>query len=60
MILANRTLMAAFETDVQPLLKQARVEMGRQPDPIVDFRACGYLQQIAATRVGEGLGALGG
>ncbi len=59
-ILANRTLMAAYDTDVQPLLKQARVEMGRQPDPIVDFRACGYLQHIAATRTGAGLGALGG
>ena len=60
MILANRTLMAAYETDVQPLLKQARVEMGLQPDPILAFRAAHYLEQIAAERQGEGLGALGG
>jgi L-rhamnose isomerase/sugar isomerase len=59
-ILANRTLMAAYETDVRPLLSQARVEMGRHPDPIVAFRESGYLRHIAATRTGEGLGALGG
>ena len=59
-ILANRTLMAAYDTDVQPLLKQARVEMGLQPDPILAFRAAHYLEKIAAERQGEGLGALGG
>ena len=59
-ILANRIVMAAYETDVRPLLAQARVEMGRHPDPIVAFRESGYLQHIAATRTGEGLGALGG
>ena len=59
-ILANRTIMAAFDTDVQPLLKQVRCEMGLAPDPIVAFRASGYLQKIADARVGEGLGALGG
>jgi L-rhamnose isomerase/sugar isomerase len=59
-ILANRTLMEAYDTDVQPLLKQARVEMGLGPDPILAFRASGYLQQIAAARGSEGLGALGG
>ena len=59
-ILANRIVMAAYETDVRPLLAQARVEMGRHPDPIVAFRAGGYLQSIAEARTGEGLGALGG
>lgn len=59
-ILANRTLMEAYETDVQPLLKQVRTEMGRHPDPIVAFRESGYLTEIADERVGEGLGALGG
>jgi len=59
-ILANRILMAAYETDVQPLLKRVRVEMGLQPDPIVAFRESGYLERIANERVGEGLGALGG
>jgi L-rhamnose isomerase / sugar isomerase len=59
-ILANRIVMAAYETDVRPLLAQARVELGRHPDPIVAFRAGGYLQSIAEARTGEGLGALGG
>jgi len=59
-ILANRTLMEAYDTDVQPLLKQVRVEMGRQPDPILAFRESRYLERIASERKGEGLGALGG
>lgn len=59
-ILANRTLMDAYETDVQPLLKQVRTEMGRHPDPIMAFRESGYLEKIAAERIVEGLGALGG
>jgi len=59
-ILANRIVMAAYETDVRPLLAQARVEMGRHPDPIVAFREGGYLRRIAEARTGEGLGALGG
>lgn len=59
-ILANRIVMAAYETDVQPLLAQVRVEMGREPDPIVAFRQRGYLKKLAEERVGPGLGALGG
>ena len=59
-ILANRVLMEAFETDVQPLLKQVRRRMGRQPDPIVALRESGYLQKIAAERTGQGAGTLGG
>jgi L-rhamnose isomerase/sugar isomerase len=59
-ILANRTIMDAYETDVQPLIKQARVEMGREPDPILAFRAGGYLQRAAEVRIGPGIGGLGG
>jgi L-rhamnose isomerase/sugar isomerase len=59
-ILANRVLMEAFETDVQPLLKQVRVRMGCQPDPIVALRESGYLQKIATERAGQGAGTLGG
>lgn len=59
-IMANRIVMEAFETDVQPLLKQVRVELGCQPDPIVAFREGGYLQRIAEERVGSGAGTLGG
>ncbi|MCS7038593.1 MAG: TIM barrel protein [Anaerolineae bacterium] len=59
-ILANRILMEAFETDVQPLLKRVRVEMGRHPDPLVAYREGGYARKIAAERGNQGLGALGG
>ncbi len=59
-ILANRTLMEAFDTDVQPFLKKVRIEMGREPDPILAYRAGGYVQKIASERAGSGGGALGG
>jgi len=59
-ILANRILMAAYETDVRPLLCRVRAEMGRDPDPIVAFREGGYRQRIAEMRKGPGIGTLGG
>lgn len=59
-ILANRVVMAAYETDVQPLLKKARVEMGRQPDPLLAYRDSGYARKIAQERAGAGAGTLGG
>ncbi len=59
-ILANRTIMATYDIDVQPLLKKARVEMGRDPDPLLAYRAGGYAEKIAAERAGTGGGALGG
>ena len=59
-ILANRLLMEAYEMDVQPLLKKARVEMGCEPDPILAYRESGYAQKIAEERAGAGIGALGG
>ncbi len=59
-ILANRTLMAAYELDVQPLLAKARVDTGRHPDPIVAYREGGYAAKVASERQGAGGGALGG
>ena len=59
-ILAHRTVMEAYETDVRPLLARVRVDMGRQPDPIEAFRASGYLKKIAEERLGGGAGTLGG
>ena len=47
---AHRVLIDAFETDVRPLLAQARVEMGRTPDPLATFRADSYEKKIAAER----------
>jgi L-rhamnose isomerase/sugar isomerase len=52
--------MEAYETDVQPLLKKVRVEMGRDPDPILAYRAGGYADKLSEERAGAGIGALGG
>jgi L-rhamnose isomerase / sugar isomerase len=45
-----RVLRDAFETDVRPLLAQARAQMGIDPDPIASFRATGYAEEVARTR----------
>ena len=45
-----RVLLAAFETDVRPLLAEARVRQGREPDPIAAFRASGYAEKVASER----------
>jgi L-rhamnose isomerase/sugar isomerase len=59
-VLANRLLMSAFERDVEPLLAQVRVEMGREPDPLAAYRRGGYAARIAAARKGRGINTLGG
>jgi len=59
-ILANRTVMAAFELDVEPLLARVRVEMGLDPDPLAAYRHDGYAAKIAAARKGKGINTLGG
>ncbi|MCC6801765.1 MAG: L-rhamnose isomerase [Anaerolineae bacterium] len=47
---AHQVLLDAFETDVRPLLAQARIEMGRQPDPIAAYRRDNYAQRVAEAR----------
>ncbi|QGP91607.1 Xylose isomerase [Neomoorella glycerini] len=59
-ILANRTLMEAFEIDVNPLLNQVRVEMGIEPDPLLNYRRSGYAEKIARERKNKGANTLGG
>ncbi len=53
---AHRELIDAFETDVRPLLAQVRIELGRDPDPLLAFRRDDYAQKIA---VGRGTAAAG-
>jgi L-rhamnose isomerase/sugar isomerase len=48
---AYRVLQAAYETDVRPLLAEARVRQGRDPDPIAAFLASGYAERVARERV---------
>ncbi|HEX8983671.1 MAG TPA: L-rhamnose isomerase [Ktedonobacterales bacterium] len=45
-----RELQAAYETDVRPLLAEARQRMGLHPDPIVALRESGYAERVAHER----------
>lgn len=59
-VLAERTVQQAFSTDVEPLLRQVREEMGLDPDPLSAFRRSGYLERAARERgVRAGAGGLG-
>ena len=49
---ANAVLMDAYNTDVRPLLREVREEMGLNPDPLAAYRATGYAEKIIAERVG--------
>jgi L-rhamnose isomerase/sugar isomerase len=49
---ANAVLMDAYNTDVRPLLAEARAAQGLEPDPLAAYRASGYAERIVAERVG--------
>ena len=49
---ANAALMDAYNTDVRPLLRDLRQDMGLDPDPINAYRRSGYYEKICAERVG--------
>ncbi len=49
---ANAVLMDAYDTDVRPLLRDVRVEMGLDPNPMAAFARSGYAERVAAERVG--------
>ncbi len=52
LIEAESILQRAYETDVNPLLEQVRVEMGRDPHPLTAYRKSGYYEKISLARVG--------
>ena len=49
---ANEVLMDAYHTDVRPLLRSVREDMGLDPDPIGAYKRSGYLEKVRAERVG--------
>ncbi len=49
---ANAVLMDAYNTDVRPLLRQLREEMGLHPDPLAAYAASGYADKILIERQG--------
>jgi len=51
-VTAHRTLLAAFETDVRPLLARVRTGLGGAADPLDAYAAGGYQDQIERERAG--------
>ena len=49
-ILANRTLLDAFLTDVRPIVYMARLEKGLPVDPVEAYVESGYQQRIESER----------
>ena len=49
-LMAQATLKAAFNLDVEPILQQARKNAGGAIDPIASYRASGYRQACAEQR----------
>lgn len=47
---AHEILNNAFKTDVRPLLRQVRQELGVPTDPLAAYRATGYEEKIAQAR----------
>jgi L-rhamnose isomerase/sugar isomerase len=47
---AHELLNGAFKTDVRPLLRQVRQEMGVPAEPLAAYRAGGYEQKVARER----------
>jgi L-rhamnose isomerase/sugar isomerase len=49
---ATGIVMDAYETDVRQLLRDVRTDMGLDPEPMAAFARSGYLDKIAAERIG--------
>jgi len=57
---AHRVLVEAFETDVRPLLRRLRREIGVAEDPVEAFREGGYAARLARERGTAGARATDG
>ncbi|WP_393074206.1 L-rhamnose isomerase [Streptomyces sp. LN704] len=49
---ANAVIMDAYNTDVRPLLREVREELGLDGDPVAAYHRSGWAAKIAADRVG--------
>ncbi len=47
---ANAVLMDAYHSDVRPLLRELREDMGLDPDPIAAYKRSGYFERIRTER----------
>lgn len=60
-VLSNKIVMDAFNTDVESLIAQVRIEMGLTDiDPLQNYRNSGYARKIAESRQDDGINTLGG
>ena len=60
-VLCNKILMDAFNTDVEPLIAEARTEMGLSgTDPLKNYRDGGWAKKIEEERGFDGINTLGG
>lgn len=50
-VMAENTLVKAFDTDVMPLIYKVREEMGIPLDPLRAFRESGYMDRIIKERI---------
>jgi L-rhamnose isomerase/sugar isomerase len=50
LIRAEECMKDAYLTDVRPLLRELRAEIGRDPDPLESFRKSGYMDKIERER----------
>lgn len=53
LVLAEECLKDAYQTDVRPLLRELRDEMGLDPEPLHAFRRSGYTARKTAERAGR-------
>ncbi|RME95565.1 MAG: sugar isomerase [Verrucomicrobia bacterium] len=53
-VMAERTLKAAFDTDVSPILAEVRRRAGGAIDPILAYRESAYRARVAEERAGGG------
>jgi L-rhamnose isomerase/sugar isomerase len=58
-LMASETLKAAYRTDIDPILAEARRRAGGAIDPIGCYRASGYRQKVAAQRPAQAAGGGG-
>lgn len=49
-VMAEKTLMEAFDTDIMPLIFKVREEMGVPLDPLKAFRESGYMDRVIKER----------
>jgi L-rhamnose isomerase/sugar isomerase len=49
-VMAERTLKVAYETDVSPILAEVRRQAGAALDPVAVYRRCGYREAKACER----------